>query len=265
MTYIDMIPRIIHYCWFGGKKKPKLVRDCILSWKKKLHGYEFIEWNENNADLSHPFVREAYRMKKWAFVADFIRFKSLFEMGGIYLDTDMMLLKPLDIFLNNHCFFGAEEKNIVSCGIIGSVKNNIFIKDCLSIYDFIDLKKDIKWEEYVITQMVTDLFKFNYGFRQIFNIKLVFNDIIIYPTQVFYPFPYSRKDDLINYKKYLYNESYAVHLWVGSWVEHNEFSFLSQGKYIKGIKILFNQFSMDKFNIKYLRDVLSAIKQSIVK
>ena len=70
-----MIPKVIHYCWFGNKKKSKLIRDCILSWKYYLPDYEIIEWNERNSDLSIPFVKEAYKLKKWAFVADYIRLK----------------------------------------------------------------------------------------------------------------------------------------------------------------------------------------------
>lgn len=260
-----MIPKIIHYCWFGGKKKPKLVRDCILSWRKELQGYEFIEWNEKNADFSHPFIKEAYRKKKWAFVADYVRFKALFEMGGIYLDTDMMLLKPLDIFLNDICFFGAEEKNIVSAGIIGSEKSNLFIKNCLLSYDSLEYKNEINWNEHIITKIITNHLQREFGFRSIKSKSKKIDDIVIYPPHVFYPFPFSEKNDLSNYNKYIVEESFAVHLWVGSWVIYNEFWLLSQGKYFEGIHVIFKQFSFDKFRLKYLRDVGAAIKQSLKK
>ena len=86
-----MIPKIIHYCWFGGSTKPKLVKDCILSWKIFFPNYEIIEWNEKNSDLNEPFVKAAYNLKKWAFVSDYVRLTKVYEYGGLYLDTDMLI------------------------------------------------------------------------------------------------------------------------------------------------------------------------------
>ncbi len=260
-----VIPKIIHFCWFGGKRKPKLVRDCIKSWKKYLPDYEIIEWSEKNADLSHPFVKHAYKLKKWAFVSDYIRFNALYEKGGIYLDTDMMLLKSLNSFLDNDCFFGAEDQDIVSCGVIGTVRQNKFIKECIEYYDFIDLEKKIDWHEIVITSMVTKLFIKKYGFEENFNKKVKYNNITIYPINIFFPFPYNKKDDIINYKRYIKPDSYAVHLWVGSWIVYNEFKFLRNKEYLKGFKIIFNKMTINNLNIKYLRKIVSAIKESFTK
>ena len=87
----------IHYCWFGGKKLPRTVKECIRTWKKILPDYEIIEWNEQNFDINIcPFVKQAYENKKWAFVSDYARLYALYENGGIYLDTDVELIKPLD-------------------------------------------------------------------------------------------------------------------------------------------------------------------------
>ena len=89
-----MIPKIIHYCWFGGKEKPKEVNDYILTWKKVLPDYQVIEWNESNVDLDfNRYVKEAYGKKKYAFVSDVCRLYALKEMGGVYLDTDVEVLK----------------------------------------------------------------------------------------------------------------------------------------------------------------------------
>ena len=96
--------KYIHYCWFGGKPLPKLAKKCIKSWKKYLPDYEIIEWNENNVDLEEcAFIKEAYENKKWAFVADYARTKAIYEMGGIYFDTDMLITKPID-FLQKPCY-----------------------------------------------------------------------------------------------------------------------------------------------------------------
>jgi mannosyltransferase OCH1-like enzyme len=259
------IPKIIHYCWFGGKRKPKLVRDCLKSWRKYLPDYEIIEWNETNSDLSHPFVKEAYRLKKWAFVSDYIRLNVLYNNGGVYLDTDVLVLKPLNSFLGNECFFGKEDFEIIGSAIIGSIKENKFIYECIKYYDFIDIKKKIIWDEIVNTIIITKLFKERYNdFKSLDNlIKL--NNITIYPINVFYPFPYKRKDDIVNYEKYITKDSYAVHLWVGSWKIYNEFNFLRNGEYRKGFKTIYQKFTVENLSFKYFLKILSAIKESLTK
>lgn len=104
------IPKIIHYCWFGGKPLPELAQNCISSWKKYCAGYKIIEWNETNVDISCcDYVREAYKAKKWAFVSDYVRFKILYEQGGIYLDTDVELIQPIDDIVENGAFLCFEE------------------------------------------------------------------------------------------------------------------------------------------------------------
>ena len=260
-----IIPKVIHYCWFGGKRKPKLVQDWIKSWRKYLPEYEIIEWNETNSDLSHPFVKEAYRLKKWAFVSDYIRLKMLNINGGIYLDTDMMLLKSLNDFLDNECFFGAEEKNIISCGVIGTAKQNFFIEKCLDSYENINFDNQIVWDDFVITLKITDLFRMQHDYYEAFDEIISFRNITIYPINVFYSFPFKKKDDIVNYKKYITEDSYAVHLWVGSWKIYNEFNFLRNGEYAKGFKIICQKFTFENLHFKYFKKIISAIKESLTK
>ena len=108
-----MIPKIIHYCWFGGNKKPKLIKKCIRSWKRLCPDYDIIEWNECNFDVNMcTYTKEAYESKKWAFVSDYCRFYVLNKMGGIYVDTDVELLKNIDELLSEN-FMGFENKNSV--------------------------------------------------------------------------------------------------------------------------------------------------------
>lgn len=107
-----MIPKIIHYCWFGGKPKPKLVLHCIESWKKYCPDYEIKEWNEQNYDISRcSYMHEAYKAGKWAFVSDYARIDILYQYGGIYLDTDVEVIKPLDPFLSTSMFCGWEKSD----------------------------------------------------------------------------------------------------------------------------------------------------------
>ena len=90
----NKIPKIIHYCWFGKKEKPEIVKKCINSWTDKLKEYEIIEWNEDNFEMnSNRFITEAYRLGKYAFVSDYVRLYALYEYGGIYLDTDVEIYK----------------------------------------------------------------------------------------------------------------------------------------------------------------------------
>lgn len=260
-----MIPKVIHYCWFGKNKKPKLVKDCISSWKQYLADYEIIEWNEGNTDLSHPFVQEAYKLKKWAFVADYVRFKVLYEKGGIYLDTDMMLLKSLEDFRFNECFFGAEESEIISCGIIGAKKNNEFIKNCMVIYDSLEIYEGLNLVKIVVTRMITDLFRVKYEFYDVFDKIVNKSNIIIYPSIIFYPFPFNKKDDIKCYLNYVDENSCAVHLWSNSWIIQNEFNLLRKREYLKGFKIVINRFFSGNANLKYWRKVISSVNQSLLR
>ena len=121
------IPKVIHYCWFGGNPKPKLVQKCIHSWKKYCPDYEIIEWNESNFDISSCplYVRQAYDVKKWAFVSDYARLKIIHTCGGIYLDTDVELIKSLDSLLEYNAFFGFEDGKYVATGLgFGAVSDN---------------------------------------------------------------------------------------------------------------------------------------------
>ncbi|RED19582.1 glycosyl transferase-like sugar-binding protein [Flavobacterium cutihirudinis] len=258
-----MIPKTIHYCWFGKKRKSKLINDCIKSWKIHCPDFKIIEWNEKNTDLSLPFLQKAYKDKKWAFVADYVRFKALSDHGGIYLDTDMLVLKPLQEFLNDDCFFGAEETEIISCGIIGTNKENQFIKDLLAEYKMFDTTMKIDWKEIIVTKIVTKAFKLKFDFKQSIDIKK-YNDITIYPPNFFYPLPFN-SDDVLNYEKYIKRDSYTIHLWAGSWIVHNEFNFIRNREYFKAIKIIINNLFSRKVNYKYIRKIASSFKQSLSK
>lgn len=131
------IPKIIHYCWFGRGQLPALAKKCIKSWKKYCPDYEIICWNEDNFDLTqNRYVREAYEAKKWAFVSDVARLQILADHGGIYLDTDVELLKPLDDLLCHKGFMGFDEKGIVATGLgFGAEKGNQIVEEFLRDYD----------------------------------------------------------------------------------------------------------------------------------
>lgn len=131
-----MIPKRIHYCWFGRGEKPKLAQRCIASWKKFCPDYEIIEWNENNFDVNiNGYTRMCYEQKKYAFLSDYVRLIVISEHGGIYFDTDVELLRPLDQLLNHHAYLGFEDSTHINTGIgFGAEANNPAINAMLEEY-----------------------------------------------------------------------------------------------------------------------------------
>lgn len=133
-----MIPKTIHYCWFGRNPLPKLAQKCIKSWKKYCTDYQIVEWNEDNFDISACplYVRQAYDAKKWAFVTDYVRLKIIYENGGIYLDTDVEIIKPLDSLLNHEAYFGFEDDVHINTGLgFGAIKHHPLIKELMDDYN----------------------------------------------------------------------------------------------------------------------------------
>ena len=130
-----MIPKVIHYCWFGGNPLPHLVLKCIESWQKFCPDYEIKAWNESNFDVNVcAYVKEAYEMKKWAFVSDYARLWALVNFGGIYMDTDCELVKPIDAFLNLDAFSGFESDKGVPTAIMGVQKGHPLFVELLTRY-----------------------------------------------------------------------------------------------------------------------------------
>lgn len=134
-----MIPKKIHYCWFGGNPKPKLAEKCIASWKKYCPDWEIIEWNESNFDVNlNGYTKMCMEQKKYAFLSDYVRLLVVAEQGGVYFDTDVELLRPIDDLLINEAFFGFETSEYVASGLgFGSVSSGTAIVAMLREYDFL--------------------------------------------------------------------------------------------------------------------------------
>lgn len=147
-VFVMSIPKIIHYCWVGNSEKPKSVLKCIESWKKFCPGYEIKEWNESNYDFSkNEYMRQAYEAKKWGFVPDYARLDIIYNYGGIYLDTDVEIIKSFDEMLNFDAFIGFEntgnDEYFLNCGQgFGAAPHNEIIKEARDIYDNISFKND---------------------------------------------------------------------------------------------------------------------------
>lgn len=132
-----MLPKVIHYCWFGGNPKPDLILRCIESWKRYCPDWEIKEWNESNFDINqHPFMRDAYDAQKWAFVSDLTRLMIVHEHGGVYLDTDVELKCSLDDLASYHCFFAFDNFVSVNTGIgFGAIAAHPHVQAMLACYN----------------------------------------------------------------------------------------------------------------------------------
>jgi hypothetical protein len=207
------IPRIIHFCWFGRGKKSKKITMCMKSWQQHLPGYEFIEWNEDNFDItSNSYVQQAYEARKYAFVSDYVRLYALYRHGGIYMDTDVEVLKPLDRFLEHEVFSGFEDEKYVPTGIIGAAKQHEWIKQLLEYYTdkhFMqpDGSFDLTTNTTIITRNCTQ-----HGFIANNQYQQLQNGLTLYPRTYFCPYDY------INGANYLTDDSYTIHHFAKTWL-----------------------------------------------
>ena len=227
-----MIPKIIHYCWFGPKPFSRTVKKCLKTWHKHLPDYEFCFWNEQTCatyaeehrlpnPMEHPFVQSAYKAQKYAFVADYVRFWALYHIGGIYLDTDMYVLRSFSPLLQAQFFCGwetategaagqcapAEAGSTVSCGALGACALGACARDILKRYDEL-LFDEAHIAEYVIPRIITPIIRQH-------------PEVTIYPYDYFYPFPFNRRTDS-RFLQYATNDTYAIHLWDISWISLKE-------------------------------------------
>ena len=200
-----MIPKIIHYCWFGGKEKQEAVKNCIKTWKEKLPEYELKEWNETNYDINKfKYSKQAYENKIWGFVADPIRIDVLYKYGGIYLDTDIEVYKPFDDLLNNKMVLGHEQPHYLSNATILAEAGNELLKEIIETYKNKEFVTKKHWWEYETGPMIiTDVLSKYYD-RD--NMEYQEND----------KFKVYQKKYFVNHEE-LDDEVYCKHLMLGSW------------------------------------------------
>lgn len=130
-----MIPKVIHYCWFGRGEMPKLMKKCVKSWDKFCPGWKVVLWNEDTFDVNSTiWTKQAYEAKKYAFVTDYVRLKALYEQGGVYMDADVELVQPIDRFLEHEAFSGFESADTAPTGIIAAEAGQQVIKGWLDYY-----------------------------------------------------------------------------------------------------------------------------------
>lgn len=200
-----MIPKIIHYVWVGKNPKPKNIQKCMRTWKKHLKSYKIIEWNEDNFNIhENKYIEQAYKAKKWAFVSDYIRAKVIYEYGGIYLDSDVIILKDFNKFLNNKCFVGFENEKLALTAVFGAEPHHPLIKKMLEYYNDRNFEFGNKGEQAIPnTVSISRILINEYDLKLNNQEQLLSSGIRVYPSYI-----------LCTPSKY----SVAIHVFLGSWV-----------------------------------------------
>ena len=244
-----MIPKIIHYCWFGRNPLPESARKCIESWKKYLPDYEIKEWNEDNFDVNIiPYTAEAYKLKKYAFVSDYARFWILYKYGGLYFDTDVEVIKPMDDIIARGPFMGCENnaqpgatpKNLgVAPGLGLGVNPGLGLyKEILDLYNDMHylLPNGTTSTETVVT-ITTDLLC-KKGLQNTPEVQCV-DGVWIYPKEYFCPKSY------ISERIKITINTRSIHHFDGTWTDKKKKNIFYRIKYI-----LWNKSGMADFEIR---------------
>lgn len=196
-----MIPKIIHCIWLGKKELPPLEKKCIETWSKINPDFEIIFWNEDNLDITDPVYLSAYNKKEWAYCSDYARMKVVYEYGGVYLDTDMELIKPLNDLLHYSCFIGKEDKDYINAAIVGAVKECSYIKDV-----FEEIANSMKSDFVPIPRILTSIYN-----------KGEYKEVKVFPVDYFYPYnPFKSEVKELFFSDVTEN-TYAIHHWKYSW------------------------------------------------
>lgn len=213
-----MIPKIIHYCWFGGNPLPKSAEKCILSWKKYLPEYEIKEWNETNFDINIiPYTRDAYKSKKFAYVSDYARFWILYHYGGLYFDVDVEVIRPMDDIISTGPFMGCErnasndnEYPSVNPGLGMAMYSKMsFLKEMMDIYHRLNYDLENKNGVYKTIVQYTTEYLIAHGLKQQIGVQQI-EEITIYPKDFFNPL------DHIN-QLTITDNTRSIHHYEGTW------------------------------------------------
>ena len=213
-----MIPKIIHYCWFGGSEKPSNVANYINQWENILVDYEFIEWNEDSFNVKgNQYVSEAYSCNKYAFVSDYVRLYALYAFGGIYLDTDVEVLKDFDDVIDCSAFCGFESNDRLMTAVIGSEKKNGWIKVLLDSYnDKKFINADGSYNDVTNVTYITDIATRQFGLVLNGKAQILEKDLCIYESDFFSPKDYNTGRLKVT------SNTITIHHFTGTWKSKHE-------------------------------------------
>lgn len=258
-----MIPKIIHYCWFGGTPLSEDARACIDSWRRHCPDYEIREWNESNFDVhENTYCREAYEAKKWAFVADYVRLWVVLHYGGIYMDTDVEVVRSMDSLLGHTVFMGFESDHAVSLGTFGAEKGNSLIREFLSAYDMRRFcQPDGGFDMTTNLRIVTPILVHQYGLRLDGKEQSLREGVVVYPTEVFIAKDYYTGWILCD------ESTFSIHHYAASWLDHEEKQRDSVRRqylrnYLKKIQPILNRFAV--IRMEYAFDGMGGVVKRIL-
>lgn len=213
-----MIPKIIHYCWLSGEPYPEKIKRCIDSWKKYLQDYELRLWTADSFEINEiPWTKEAFELKQYAFVSDYVRFFALYNYGGIYLDSDVEILKSFDSLLHHSFFFGYEYTALPEAACVGSEKYSTWIKACLNWYR----EKNFVNSDKSLNRIIAPLIM-KQGFETIERYKLI-DDGEIHEINggLICPFDYFSVKNGFNGKVSPTENSFSVHHFNSAWLKNS--------------------------------------------
>ena len=222
-----MIPKIIHYCWFGGNPLPESAKAYIETWRKHCPDYQIKEWNETNFDIDCcAYVKEAYEAKKWAFVTDFVRLYAMVTEGGIYMDTDVEVTRSLDEFLHLQAFSGFETEGTIPTGIMACEKGFLLFEELLHDYDNRHFKMENGSYDFTTNVVtITDICK-RHGFEPN-NCKQTIDGFTIFPKDWFCPKDYGSGRIILT------ENTHTIHHFSGSWSDEYSRRILETERFFK--------------------------------
>jgi len=208
-----MIPKTIHYCWFGKAPKSDLNKRCLDSWRKVMPDYQIKEWNETNSPLDNAYSQRAYAKELWAKLSNLVRLQALYTEGGIYLDTDVEVIKSFAPLLHHKCFLGfqVEEEQVdwVTNGVLGAQPGHQFLNRCIELTRDLFAETGRFYRSPTITTLILEEMGLKkYGLQEI-------EEVTVYPLEYFYPYPWTSKfsPDCIK------ENTYSIHYWEGTWLK----------------------------------------------
>lgn len=212
-----MIPKVIHYCWFGKGKYSENIKKCISSWKKHCPDYEIICWNEDNYDIhKNKYVEQAYEKKMWAFVSDYVRADIVYHYGGIYLDTDVELLKSLDKLLGCEMFVGMESKDFLNFGLgFGARKGHPYLKEIMAYYETREFVRDNGKMNLKTCPVIQTEILVRHGLKKE-NKYQKLEKCVVYPSEVFSPKSFQTG------KTHITNRTVSIHHYDMSWQDEKQ-------------------------------------------
>ena len=222
-----MLPKTIHYCWFGRAAKSDLNKRCMDSWHRFMPDYEIKEWNETNSPLDSLYSQRAYAKEFWSKVSNLARLQALYTEGGIYLDTDVELIKSLAPLMHHQCFLGfqieKEQVDWATTGVLGAQPGHKFLERCIELTQerFAETGKFYR-SPTITTMVLKEMGLKKYGLQEI-------EDVTLYPLEYFYPYSWTSKfsPDCIK------ENTYCIHYWEGTWLKKEHSRVLSPLRIIK--------------------------------